>query len=216
MKESFEKSKRDPATTPGSAQEISHAMRDLDNENGLLEWHAEYLAEQQGIDHLTGLKSRKPFEEELERALKIIRGGEAKERRKSAESFESIIFIDIDRFKNINDTLGHAAGDEVLKKIAKSLASAVRASDMVARWGGEEFAILLRGTGAADAASEAEKLRKGIEQLEFEKYPDLKVTASVGVVSSEKSKDARVLLELADEAMYAAKEVRNKVHIYGT
>ncbi len=217
MASHFEKSKWGPAKTPGSAEEISEVVKDLDNENALLKWHAEWLEEQQGIDHLTGLKMRKPFEEELERLFKTVHEGETAERRKNAEHLRgSMVFIDVDHFKEINDTRGHEAGDEVLREIAKVLAGSVRSSDIVARWGGEEFAVFLRDTDEGGAVQEAEKIRKNIEELEFEKYPDLKTTASLGVVSSESSSDFRTLLRLADEAMYVAKKDRNKVNKYET
>jgi diguanylate cyclase (GGDEF)-like protein len=174
-----------------------------------------FIAQGHSIDSLTELKRREILESELTQSLKIIRG-EVDERRTNAESLKevSLIFMDIDNFKNINDTYGHSAGDEVLRKIAKLLTSSVRGSDMVARWGGEEFTVLLRGASISIAESEAENLRAKIEQLTFTTYPDLHVTASLGVVSSEKSHDAKELYELADEALYKAKESgRNRVVI---
>lgn len=213
----FGGSERGPVKIPGSAKEISETIKDSENENWLLREHIKWLEEQQGIDHLTGLKMRKPFEDELERLFKMVHGGDIVERRKNIESLGgSMIFIDIDRFKEINDTRGHEAGDEVLREIAKVLANSVRSSDIVARWGGEEFAVFLRDTDEDGAAEEAEKIRTNIERLEFEKYPDLKTTASLGVVSSKKSDDFRTLLKFADEAMYVAKKYRNSIYIYGT
>lgn len=214
---SFGGSERGPARTPGSAKEISEIIKDSDNENWLLREHVRWLEEQQGVDHLTGLKMRKPFEEELERLFKMIHGGDVVERRKNIEYLVgSIIFIDIDHFKEINDTRGHETGDEVLREIAKVLAGSVRSSDIVARWGGEEFAVFLRDTDEDGAAKEAEKIRTNIEKLKFKKYPDLKTTASLGVVSSKKSNDFRTLLKFADEAMYVAKKDRNKIYVHGT
>ncbi|MHB8660798.1 MAG: GGDEF domain-containing protein [Minisyncoccota bacterium] len=217
---SFENPKQDPTNskTSGSAQEVSEAMREQDLKEGLLQWHVEYLEEQRGIDHLTGLKLRKPFEEELERLLKIIRGGESEGRRESDESIEKeeigVIFIDIDDFSSINDTYGHAAGDEVLQGIANLLKVSVRELDMVARYGGEEIVVLLRGTSTTAAVEVAEKLRVGIEQLTFNAYPK-RVTASLGVATSASSLDGRALCRFADGAMYEAKQSgKNKVVVY--
>ncbi len=213
MKESprrFEK------TPPKSDEEI---LSDLKEENEVLKTEnflRSFIAEGHGIDGLTELKRREIFESKLKQSLKMIRG-EIEEHRANAESLKevSLIFMDIDNFKSINDTYGHSAGDEVLRKVAELLTSSVRGSDMVARWGGEEFAVLLRGASVSIAEGEAENLRAKIEQLTFDTYPK-RVTASLGVVSSKSSQDDRVLCERADEAMYAAKQDgRNRVKVYG-
>ena len=212
MKESpgkFEK------THPKSDRET---LRDLREENEVLKTEnflRSFIAKDHGIDSLTELKRREIFESELKQSLKIARG-EVDERRMNAESLKevSLIFMDIDNFKSINDTYGHSAGDEVLRKVSALLTSSVRGSDTVARWGGEEFAVLLRGASVSIAESEAENLRAKIEQLTFDTYPK-HVTASFGVVSSESSQDDQVLCERADKAMYAAKQDgRNRVKVY--
>ena len=188
----------------------------LKNERALLEWHIEYLEEQHGIDSLTGAKNRKTFERELDQALKMVRG-EINEKRKGAEPLKeiSIISIDIDNFKMVNDTLGHPAGDEVLRSIAKLLTASVRETDTVARFGGEELMILMQEAGEGDATHEAEKLREKIEQMTFRDYPELKVTASLGVISSKSSTDSKILCEMVDKALYAAKRAgRNRVEVY--
>lgn len=185
----------------------------LKTENFLRQW----VAKNNSVDDLTKLKRRNTFEGELDRSLKMIRG-EVTEQRSGAESLKevSLIFIDIDYFKAINDTHGHPAGDEVLRKVAALLTGSVRETDIVARVGGEEFVVLLRSANESDAAGEAEKLRAKVEQLTFTAYSDLHVTASFGVVSSEKSNDAKELYRLADEALYTAKENgRNRVVIAG-
>lgn len=213
MKESpgkFEKK-----TPPESEREaLKEENEILKTENFLRQW----VAKNNSIDDLTKLKRRNTFEGELERSLKMIRG-EVTEQRAGVESLRemSLIFIDIDHFKAINDTHGHSAGDEVLRKVAALLTGSIRGTDMVARVGGEEFIVLARGASESGAAGEAEKLRAKIEQLTFPTYPDLHVTASFGVVSSEKSQEAKELYRLADEALYKAKEGgRNRVVIAGT
>ncbi|MHB8710037.1 MAG: GGDEF domain-containing protein [Minisyncoccota bacterium] len=174
--------------------------------------------QEHSIDGLTKLKPRKYFEEELKRSLKMVRG-EMRELRAGIEPLKevSLILIDIDHFKKINDTYGHPMGDEVLRRIAEVLTSSVRETDVVARIGGEELAILLRGADESIAARDAENLRVEIEQLIFESHPDLHVTASLGVISSKTSQDAKDLYAGADQALYTAKRAgRNQVIIFGT
>lgn len=199
-------------TPPKSENEVLKEENEvLKTENFL----RSFIAKGHSIDSLTELKRREILESELKQSLKIIRG-EIHERRKGAEPLKevSLIFMDIDNFKTINDTHGHSAGDEVIRKVAEVLTNSIRGSDMVARWGGEEFAVLLRGVNASIAATEAENLRAKIEQLTFDRYPN-PVTASFGVVSSESSQDDRVLVELADQATYAAKQGgKNRVNVY--
>jgi len=131
----------------------------------------------------------------------------------------SLIFADIDHFKQINDRWGHATGDEVLKSIAHVMHEAVRSSDSVVRYGGEEFVILMPHTSPDDAKILAERVRSSIEALSFAR-PDgspFRVTASFGISSCPQTgTDAETLLERADEAMYLAKQAgRNRVIVYG-
>ena len=194
-------------------EELEAGNRDLFLEQGLDKWHFETLEEEHGTEHLTKLKSRKVFEHDLEWELKLIRG-EAQEKRKGIRPLEeiSLISIDLDHFKQINDMLGHAAGDEVLRKVSALLLESVREEDTVARFGGEELMILMRGADTAVAARHAEELRAKIEQLSFDTYPGLKVTASFGVASSKLATDEKTLLEEVDRALYAAKHAgRNRV-----
>ena len=213
--ESF-RSGQDPSkTSEGEQGALEKKIAELENEKGLLEWHIEYLEEQQGIDFLTGAKTRKVFEHELERSLKLIRG-EIEEHRTHSEPLKevSLIFVDLDHFKDINDTYGHPVGDEVLQKVSALLISSVRDTDVVARVGGEEFVVLLRGADEAVAARDAEDFRAKISNMTFEKRPDLHITASFGVTSSKHMRDARALYESADQALYAAKNSgRNQVVI---
>jgi len=191
-------------------------MKVLEVENLLLKERIEYLEKQAGIDQLTGASNRTVFERELEQALKIIRG-EVEEHRASGKSLSvvSIISIDIDHFKEVNDTLGHPAGDEVLRGIVALLMKSVRETDTVARVGGEELMVLMPGADEAVAVREAEKLRAKVEGLSFHSYLELKVTASFGVISSKNSTNAKILYELVDKALYAAKRGgRNRVEIY--
>jgi diguanylate cyclase (GGDEF)-like protein len=127
----------------------------------------------------------------------------------------ALLFLDIDRFKNINDTHGHPVGDEVLKDLAALMAKSLRSEDVLARYGGEEFAVICRGLELARAQSLAERIRKGIEEHKFEaRERIIPVTVSIGVAAFP---DARVrsagdLIVVADETMYEAKRSgRNRV-----
>ena len=188
-------------------------MEQLESENTLLKERIKHLESQLGIDQLTGTNNRGVFESELERPLKIIRG-ETEEHRATTERLKevSLIFVDLDHFKQINDTYGHPAGDEVLRKVSAFLMDSVRETDIVARVGGEEFVVLMHGADESVAARDAENFRMKISQMEFEKYPKLQVTASFGVSSSKSSQSPKDLYEKADKALYEAKRAgRNRV-----
>jgi diguanylate cyclase (GGDEF)-like protein len=156
-------------------------------------------------DALTGLPNRRAFDETLTRML-------AQARRAGAPL--ALVWIDLDRFKEINDRHGHERGDEVLAAAAATLQAAVRASDFVARAGGEELAVLAPDTDADGAAVLAEHLRAALEQLDLPGL-DRPVTASFGVAAyPEAGVTAEILLRKADRALYAAKEGgRNRVEV---
>lgn len=125
----------------------------------------------------------------------------------------SVIFVDIDHFKKINDTFGHAAGDEALKKVASILQEGVRGLDAVGRWGGEEMIVTLLGANQEDAVRIAETLRERIEATPIVlDHATMHLTASFGVAELARDKSAEELLDRADKALYQAKETgRNKV-----
>lgn len=190
-----------------TAEQTAQEKEQLQQEKGLLE-------EQAGIDHLTGAKNRKVFDHELERSLEKARTGERRGKGNGANEV-ALVFVDFDHFKKINDTYGHPVGDEVLKKASAVLMSSVRKEDIVARYGGEEFVVLFRGASKDFAKEAAENFREEISKLTFSGAPELKVTASFGVASSESTTDATVLLRQADEALYAAKHAgRDRVEVY--
>jgi diguanylate cyclase (GGDEF)-like protein len=164
-------------------------------------------------DHLTGLKTRMFFEEESKIYLDMINNISAGKRRQWF-GFKNIsfLFIDIDYFKKVNDTYGHDIGDLVLKKVSEAIMQSVRVGDTVARWGGEEIIASLLGASIEDAKVKAEEIRKNVEILNFTEMPDLKITVSIGVVSSEMSSNFEELVKKADEALYASKENgRNRI-----
>ncbi len=167
-------------------------------------------------DSLTGLKTRAFIEEELEVYLEAIAYNE-RGKRKEWFGFRhiSVIFFDIDHFKKVNDTYGHDVGDSILKKVAETIRTSLRTGDTAARWGGEEMVASLLGANEDDAALKADEVRKSIEGLTFKEAPDLKLTISVGVASSEKGVKLLELIKHADLAVYKAKESgRNKVVKY--
>jgi len=177
----------------------------------------EYLKQQIGIDPLTGAHTAPVFERELEQSLRIIRGEVESKRAGEKTPKVQLISIDIDKFKDVNDTFGHQAGDEVLKKVVGILRSSVRSGDIVARLGGgaDELFVLLQNANEEVALRKAEEFRAKIENLTFDADANLKVTASFGVVSSESSTDATLLKKFADDALYNAKKAgRNQVMVY--
>jgi diguanylate cyclase (GGDEF)-like protein len=135
----------------------------------------------------------------------------------AAHATMSVLLLDIDHFKAVNDRYGHAAGDEALRAVALVLRNSVRPGDVVARYGGEEFAILLPGTDLSGGFAIAERVRTGIEVHAIQ-YADRQffITASVGVASvlrGEVAVDAA--MDRADQALYRAKAGgRNKVEVF--
>ncbi len=128
----------------------------------------------------------------------------------------SLIILDVDHFKKFNDTHGHQAGDEVLRQVAASLKTSTREMDICCRYGGEEFAIVLPSTIAADGRMLAERVRTAIEktQIKFD-GKQLKVTASFGVTTAGDNETPEQMLRRADEALYASKEAgRNCAHFH--
>jgi diguanylate cyclase (GGDEF)-like protein len=125
---------------------------------------------------------------------------------KKAERYElplSLIMLDIDHFKDINDTYGHDIGDEVLVKLCEIITSHIRDTDVFARWGGEEFMIMLPNTNTEGAEIMAENLRKIVEESEFGKAG--KITASFGIAVYKTNSNMRDMLKRVDDALYSAK-----------
>ncbi len=208
----------------GESAKLAKEVQNQDLEIGLHEWDAEIQQEKitklEGLattDELTGLDNLRAFNEKLEQTLRMVRESKAipEEHRRGSRNVFALIALDVDYFKKINDTLGHPAGDEVLRQFAKLLRESVRGTDSVARIGGEEFGLIMLGASAESAARHAEELRKKIEAIVFEAYPDLTVTSSFGIASSEMSDDPNTLKEYADKALYEAKRAgRNQVVTY--
>lgn len=154
-------------------------------------------------DSLTSLLNRRKFDEILESEIQ-------KERRQS--SGLTLVFCDIDHFKNVNDQYGHSVGDNVLKQFAKRLQDSVRETDIVARWGGEEFVILLPNTEEEASERLANKIQTEMESFEFDLVG--KITTSIGVTHLKDEDSREAMLKRVDKALYAAKgKGRNRVEI---
>jgi diguanylate cyclase (GGDEF)-like protein len=164
-----------------------------------------HLAQVAQIDVKTGLHNSRHFEhalkDELAHSVRLKRP-------------VSLVFIDLDHFKRVNDTYGHAAGDFVLSEMARVLQGLVRKEDTLARFGGEEFVVMLPGTDLEEAAYLAERLRSAVEEHEFalEDGRVIRCTASLGVATCpQHGTDMNRLIQEADAAMYRAKRTRNAV-----
>ena len=193
----------------GDPKEHVIIMRDITERKGL----EEKLSALAHTDGLTGLLNRRSFDQALAREWKrAVRHG----------SQISLLFLDLDHFKRFNDRYGHQAGDDCLRAVAEAVSDAVRATDRVARYGGEEISVILPSTSAAGAVEVAEKVRSVVEalRLSHEGNPEGAdwVTVSVGVATAVARRGETVegmpesLLEAADSAMYRAKnEGRNRV-----
>ncbi len=157
-------------------------------------------------DPLTGLYNQRYLLRHLRGLLSGAQGGEI-----------ALIMVDVDHFKAVNDSLGHAAGDRVLKSVADALRGKTRVFDSVARYGGDEFVVVMPGTGPADAANASERLRSAIEQISEATQADdrPRLSISIGVAcSAGRQLQAETLLSEADRALYAAKRGgRNRVEL---
>lgn len=161
------------------------------------------LRAQAEVDELTGLYNRRQANEILQLEL---------ERRQRYGTPVSIALLDIDRFKPVNDNHGHATGDQVLQGIASLLLRRLRSNDRVARWGGEEFLMILPHTTAYCAAEAANGVREALAQATF--TGDLKITASLGVAEYDPGESLDDFVERADQALYRAKsQGRNRVEL---
>ncbi len=158
-------------------------------------------------DHLTGLCNRREFSDRIKDSISKF---------KADGTTFSLLTIDLDHFKSVNDTCGHIAGDILLKAIAKSMQGSVRSSDTVARIGGDEFAIILHGANLSAAMKIAEQLRKGINdyELKWEGVPQ-SVSASMGLVEvNPELADLEALTMASDNNCMAAKQAgKNRVHV---
>lgn len=151
----------------------------------------EYIAV---TDPLTGLVNRTKLDQALYRGLQSAR---------QEQKALSVIILDIDHFKKVNDTYGHQVGDRILIQLAQVLRSNTRGSDTLGRWGGEEFLLIAESCSRPQAKVLAEKIRHAVAAFSF--YDDIRITVSLGVASFQPDDDESSLMRRADKALYAAK-----------
>jgi diguanylate cyclase (GGDEF)-like protein len=185
---------------PPAASEAKSTIRRLRAELAQAQARIEILQASAETDFLLDILNRRGFERELNRSIAYI---------KRYHATAALIVFDVDRLKPVNDAFGHAAGDQVLKAIVKTVSGQVRASDVVGRLGGDEFAVLLWNLSETDARAKAASLEEAIDRLTFV-FRDSHVSAgaSAGVAILGAHSEAAKALEEADSAMYVRKAQR--------
>jgi diguanylate cyclase (GGDEF)-like protein len=166
---------------------------------------AQFFAQAAIVDPSSGLFNRPYFQSRLQEEL---------QRSTRQNTPVSLLMLDIDSFKSINDTFGHLAGDTVIKDVADILKSSVRVFDVCARYGGEEFAVVMPGSSLDSATAIAERIRQRIHSYHStdRALSALRVTVSIGVAESGPLGSVREVIERADAALYAAKRAgKNRV-----
>tara|TARA_R110000782_G_scaffold235939_3_gene321997 strand:- start:3771 stop:4673 length:903 start_codon:yes stop_codon:yes gene_type:complete len=156
------------------------------------------------IDPLTGVNNRAAFDKSIEQEMEFS----ARHKHNL-----TLMMLDLDKFKDINDNYGHTVGDAILRSFADSIMKCLRRSDILFRYGGEEFSVLLRNTGTEGASLLAERMRKNVEEMEFE-YNKIKIktTVSIGLTQMQEGESIIDFIERADELLYSAKNNgRNRV-----
>ncbi len=182
-------------TLPEDTREVFSSLL---NENAALKKQIEYLSEMALQDELTGLTNRRGFKRSLEKAVAFS---------KRYKVPACLVFIDLNKFKQINDEHGHAVGDIVLQTVGQRIARQVRSSDLVARLGGDEFVVLFWQVTEEAARARAGLLMHAIsrDMITIDKELSLKIKASAGVAVMKAGETADILLERADTAMYQVK-----------
>lgn len=149
-------------------------------------------------DELTGLVNRR-------HVTQLLRAEQARQQRSG--QVMSVVLLDLDLFKRINDTFGHQAGDTVLRTFARSVLPSLRTSDVLARWGGEEFLLVLPDTGPQEALHCVERMRATLAEVPFDDIDlGLRLTFSAGLAACHPGESIEAVLELADQALYRAKQ----------
>jgi diguanylate cyclase (GGDEF)-like protein len=185
---------------PPAASDAKATIRRLRAELAQAKAQIEALQATAETDFLLDILNRRGFERELNRSIAYI---------KRYHATAALIVLDVDRLKPVNDAFGHAAGDQVLKAIVKTVSSQVRASDVVGRLGGDEFAVLLWNLSETDARAKAASLEEAIDRLAFVfRGNNVSAGASAGVAILGPHAEASRALEEADSAMYVRKAQR--------
>ena len=193
----------------GSIASLNERLEQSQEEVNRLKQELARVGQEAQLDGLTGLLNRKAFDERLGALIAEASNGALP---------PSLIMIDIDHFKRINDQFGHVFGDRVLRTIADVLKASVKGKDTVARYGGEEFAVLLPETPLEGAEALAEQLRKAVEHSRIRKSDEIvgSISISAGVASYRNGEPLTRFVERADAALYFSKaDGRNKVSLAG-
>ena len=153
-------------------------------------------------DGLTGLYNRKAFDTRVKGAMKVF--------SELGQPF-SIVLFDVDKFKEINDTFGHVAGDKILKKVSQCLVETFRKNDFIARYGGDEFVVVIENLTKEMAGERILNFRKNLRKRRFMSYAkgDVNLTVSSGIAMVEEGDTLESLINRADKAMYASKNKKN-------
>ena len=180
-------------------------LHDAESRLDELSQKMEHHASEARTDMLTGLANRRAFQEQSAQCLSNYR---------QTDQIFSLIMVDIDRFKQVNDVHGHPFGDEVLRGLGEILLDHFRGRDVITRYGGEEFAVLMPATGIGEARRAAEAVREIVEKARFEySGKSLGVTISLGVAEILSEEGMPDLLKRADQSLYSAKHSgRNRVY----
>ena len=193
-----------PRPTPSGPMRLAAEVARLEAELAAMRARLAELEAHAESDALTGVMNRRGFERELTRAASYVQryGGNA-----------ALVYLDLDGFKPVNDRFGHAAGDAVLVAVAATLVAAVRASDTVARIGGDEFAVLLWNLSPQDARNKSQGLERAIGDMSVRSGGRrLAVGATAGVAEFLAGRDIAGPLARADAAMYARKRKRKSAN----
>ncbi len=187
---------RRPAGTNGARQIIRRLKAELAKALARIE----QLEASAHSDSLLDIANRRGFERELDRAISYI---------KRYQASGALVVLDVDRLKPINDSFGHAAGDQVLKAVVAAISREIRSSDVIGRLGGDEFAVLLWNLTETDAKAKAAALEQAVDRLTFTfRGQSIAAGASAGVAVLNSHSEARRALEDADSAMYVRKAQR--------
>lgn len=178
---------------------MNKEIKILEKENIRLKKEIEKLKELITVDFLTKVYNRRAFSEFLEHACREVKWTDKHQNYRQRKEYFSLLLIDIDDFKKFNDKFGHLYGDKILKKVAELLKKSVRDFDIVARWGGEEFVIILQEANLNQAQKKAEIILKNARKK-------LPITFSVGVIQSNPKYSASQIFKKVDKATYKAKE----------
>lgn len=179
----------------------------LKKENKQLKEEIKKLKDLATIDFLTKVYNRRAFSHFLKNACNEVKWAAEPMNRRQRRKYFSLLLIDLDDFKKFNDKFGHLYGDKILRKVAKFLSNSVRESDIVARWGGEEFAIILQDIKLGHARKKTEAILKNARKK-------LPLTLSIGVTNSDPKYTPTQIFKKVDKAIYEAKKQGKNQAVY--